>query len=110
MKTQPEIDAEIAALEACKKYVPRLTAFGEDNHQRLDQQIAELRGEIVADETTEEWNERPKREQQAILDVRAWKNDDEIVEPPSSDWDHFKPKPQTVCKTCRPKPHKTKTP
>ncbi len=109
MRTPEEIDTEIKALEACKAYIPRLTTFGEDNHAHVDTMIAELRGEIVEDETTDEWNERSEREQQAILDARAWKNEDEYTKPPSSGWDHFKPKPKAVCKTCRPKTTKTKT-
>ena len=46
MKTQKEIAAEIKALEACKTYIPKMTAFGDNNHHNLDLQIEELRDGI----------------------------------------------------------------
>ena len=87
-RTQKQIEAEIKALEACKKYIPRRTAFGDDNHHKLDLAIEELRDGI--DDTTDEWNDYSDDEQSAIMEARYWKEGDED-ESPSSGWDNYKP-------------------
>ena len=89
MKTQKEIDAEIKALEACKTYIPKMTAFGDNNHRNLDLQIEELRDGI--DDTAEEWDDFSQGEQSAILEARDWKAG-QMDETPSSGWDNWKPK------------------
>jgi hypothetical protein len=92
MPTPKEITAEIKALEECKGYIPHHTAFGEDNHAFVDTQIAVLRGEIDhEDDSTEEWEERPEREQNAIIEARDWLTGDSD-ESPSSGWANYKPK------------------
>lgn len=88
-KTQQQIESEIKALEACKTYIPRHTAFGDDNHKKLDLQIEELREGI--DDTDDEWNDYSDGEQSAIMEARYWKEGDED-ESLSSGWDDFKPK------------------
>lgn len=90
-RTQKEIDAEIKALEGCRKYIPRETAFGDDNFAKLDLAIDFLKGEIDIDETAEEWNERSDDEQSVLLEAQSWR-DGETDESPSSGWDNFKPK------------------
>lgn len=87
-RTQKQIEAEIKALEACKEYIPRRTAFGDDNHKNLDLQIEELRDGI--DDTADEWNDYSEGEQSAIMEARYWKEGDED-EAPSSGWDNYKP-------------------
>lgn len=89
MKNKAEIAAEIAALEACKTYIPHRTYFGEDNHARVDLQIEVLRGEI--DVTAEEFNDYSEEQQSEILAAHDWMNGDRD-ESPSSDWDSYKPK------------------
>lgn len=89
MKTQKEIDSEIKALEACKNYIPKRTAFGDDNYRNLDLQIEELRDGI--DDTADEWNDYSDSEQSAIIEARDWK-EGQIDESPSSSWDNYKPK------------------
>jgi len=88
-RTKTQIEAEIKALEACKTYIPRNTAFGDNNHRNLDLQIEELRDGI--DDTADEWNDYSEREQSAIMEARCWKEGDED-ESPSSGWDNYKPK------------------
>lgn len=87
-RTQKQIEAEIKALEACKTYIPRTTAFGDNNHRNLDLQIEELRDGI--DDTADEWNDYSEGEQSAIMEARYWKEGDED-ESPSSGWDNYKP-------------------
>lgn len=88
-RTQKEIDAEIKALEACKQYIPKVTAFGDDNHHRVDLQIEYLRGDI--DITADEFEEYSHDEQSTIMDADSWKTGDSN-ESPSSGWDSYKPK------------------
>lgn len=88
-RTQEEIEAEIKALEACKAYIPRETAFGDDNHRNVDLQIEELRDGI--DDTCAEWDDFSESEQSSIMEARYWKEGDED-ESPSSGWDSYKNK------------------
>lgn len=88
-RTKKQIQAEIKALEVCKTYIPRTTAFGDNNHRNLDLQIEELQYGI--DDTAEEWNDYSDSEQEAIMDARRWKEGDED-ESPSSGWEEYKPK------------------
>lgn len=88
-RTEQEIELEIKALEACKAYIPRTNAFGDNNHRKLDLQIEELRDGI--DDTADEWNDYSEGEQRAIMEARYWKEGDED-ESPSSGWDNYKPK------------------
>lgn len=88
-RSQEEITAEIAALEACKDYAPKRTFFGDDNHAKIDLQIEYLRGEI--DTTAEEWDEYTDDEQSVIMEAQGWEMGD-IKEAPSSGWDSYKKK------------------
>lgn len=88
--TPQQIEAEIAALQACKTYVPQTTAFGDDNHRNLRLQIEELREGF--DDTTDEWEDMSDSEKGAISDAKDWKDGYE-KDSPSSVWDSFKPKP-----------------
>jgi len=87
-RSQKQIADEIKALEACKTYIPRTTAFGDNNHRNVDLQIEELRDGI--DDTADEWNDYSEGEQSAIMEARCWKEGDED-ESPSSGWDNYKP-------------------
>lgn len=88
-RTQAEIDAEIAKLRACKRYVPRRTSFGDDNHKQIDLWIELLSGQL--DTTSGEFEELDMDTQCTTLDAEQWR-DGELDEPPSAGWDHFKPK------------------
>jgi hypothetical protein len=85
--TPDHIAAEIAALEDAKTYAPRRTAFGGDNHGKIDRQIEYLRGEI--DLSAPEWDDFSEDEQTAILEAQSWK-DGQSDESPSSGWDIYK--------------------
>lgn len=89
MRSQPEIDAEIAALEACKNYIPKRSYFGDDNIAKVDQHIDALRGEI--DITADEFNDFDEEEQSHIMQAIDWMNGD-TDEKPSEGWDMYKPK------------------
>jgi hypothetical protein len=88
-KTKQQVDAEIAALEACKAYAPKNSYFGDDNHRNIDLQIEALRGEI--DTTADEWNDFSTEEQSTIQSALDWQMGF-IKDSPSSGWDCFKPK------------------
>jgi hypothetical protein len=49
-KTEAEIDAEIAALEAIRPTVRHFTFFNDDNHAAIDAQLSVLRQRMTADE------------------------------------------------------------
>ena len=87
-KTPEEVNAEILALEECKKYAPKRTAFGDDNHRKIDLQIEALRGDIdtTADEFEEDFDDD---EQSAILEAIDWM-EGQIEEAPHAGWDAFK--------------------
>ena len=89
-KTKAEIAAEIARLEECKTFIPRLTMFEENNHEKIDHQIEYLRGHI--DTTADEWNELDESAQSAILEAQAWE-EGESDESPSEGWEMYRPKP-----------------
>ena len=88
-RTKKQIEAEIAALTACKTYIPHYTKFGDDNHRNVDLQIEELRDGI--DDTAGEWDEYNDNERDSIMEARNWKEGDSD-ESPSSGWDSYKPK------------------
>ena len=88
-RTKQEIESEIAALEACKKYIPKHTSFGENNHVQLDLQIEALKFGI--DTTCEEWWDFSERDRDAITQAQEWKEGN-IKEAPSSDWNLYNPK------------------
>lgn len=90
MRTKEQIEEEIKALEACKSYIPRRTAFGEDNHRNVDLQIEFLRGEIDISDN-DQWNEFSEREQSAILDAESWR-DEQSDEGLAAGWDDYKPR------------------
>ena len=87
-KTKSEIEAEVANLEACKAYIPKYSAFSEDNHAIVNLQIEELRFGI--DDTADEWDELSDMEKSAILEARDWK-EGQVEDAPSMGWGHFKP-------------------
>ena len=97
-RTDNEIAAEIKALEACKAYVPKRTAFGDDNHRNLDLQIEYLRGEI--DISADEWNDYSDDEQSTILEAQAWQ-EGQADESPSAGWDRYKPTPIAKAKRAK---------
>ena len=92
-RTPKQIAAEIQALKDCKSYVPKMSAFGDDNHRNIDLQIKALKEGV--DETSEEWRELSHSQQSAICEAINWKEGEED-ESPSSGWDYLKPKGKTL--------------
>lgn len=88
-RTQKEIDKEMNALEDAKSYAPKMTMFGENNHDKIDRQIEFLRGDIDID--APEFEEMDENEQASVLDAQAWLNGDSD-DAPSAGWDLFKKK------------------
>jgi len=87
MRTNEEIKTEIAALEACKSYAPSHTAFGDDNHAKIDIQLSFLRDEI--DEYEMDTDDYTDGERDAVMEAKQWRDSDSD-EAPSAGWDIFK--------------------
>lgn len=94
-KTQPEIDAEIKALELCKTYAPHRTMFGKDNHAAIDEQIGALANGIDDDDAYDKWGDEGREDfnqdtLDSVLEVIRWRDGDSD-EAPSTGWDSYKP-------------------
>lgn len=88
MRTNEEINTEIAALKEMKPRVRRATAFGDDNHAAIDAQIRALSERMDEDEIYEEWpveEDEECRDRDLARDAIAWMNG-ESDERPSADW------------------------
>ncbi len=89
-RTQTEIEAEIKALEGCKKYAPHYSVFGTNNWRNIDLQIELMEGDI--DTTAAEFEEEfDDDEQSVIMEAQYWMEGSSPTSP-SSGWDSFKPK------------------
>jgi hypothetical protein len=88
-RTETEVAAEIASLQACKAYVPHYSAFGDDNHDNIDHQIRYLSGELDINDDLS-WDDLLESCQAAVLEAQAWRDGDSD-EPPSAGWAHLKP-------------------
>ena len=92
IKDQSAVDAEVAALKALLKSgkVPHHTAFGDDNHARINTQIEVLDGGMGTDEIYDFWGEEGDEADEdllgAALDAQMWR-DGESDSQPSKDWD-----------------------
>lgn len=95
MKTRPNraaIEAEIVALDDCKKYVPRITKFGDNNHEAIDAAVSALADRLTVDMAYEIAGEgEPSNEDQAKIDAAMWLAG-EREQTLSSEWDDYKPK------------------
>lgn len=93
MKTKQEIADEIAALTACKKYVPSHSMFGESNHDKIDAQIRALTEGWDTDETEDTLQGEDAAQDcvNAAVEAVNWREGD-ANEIPSEGWAIFKPK------------------
>lgn len=104
MRTDKEIKTELAKLRAIKKYVPRRTAFGDDNHESIDFQIEVLEKKLSEDDVynrchREDEDDGRKEDDSllssntldAALSARRWLDADG-EESPSTGWADFAPK------------------
>lgn len=86
------IEAEIVALDECKKYVPRTTFFGDNNHDAIDAAVSALSDRLKIDLAYEMAGDgEPSNEDQARIDAAMWLAG-ERAETLSSEWDNYKPK------------------
>jgi len=85
------IEAEIVALDECKKYVPRMTKFGDNNHEAIDAAVSALSDRLSVDMAYEiAGDDEPSNEDQAKIDAALWLAG-ERAESLSSEWDSYKP-------------------
>lgn len=93
MRTDEEIQSEIALLQKLKPSVPKVTAFGDDNHNSIDAQIDVLTNkmsedriyEIYGDEEDLDFSEHTLN---SALDAFMWMTE-ENDESTSSEWEVF---------------------
>lgn len=96
MKTQEQIDQEIAALKTLKPTVRRCNAFGDDHHAAIDAQIEVLekklshdavydRYEPTGDDDIDGDEGRSESIMTAASDAHRWMHD-ESDDAPSEDW------------------------
>ena len=91
--TRVEIEAEIKALDDCKKYVPKFTKFGDNNHEAIDAGVSALADRMTVDLAYDCANEgEPSNEDQAKIDAALWMEGESTDGSPSSQWDTYKPK------------------
>lgn len=89
MKTNEQINAEMAALTAMKPTVRHHSAFGDDNHEAIEAQLSVLRERMDTDEIYDAWGDEDTDEfAQNVLDealaARDWMIGDEAA--PSEGW------------------------
>lgn len=88
--TSAQIEAEIAALDECKKYIPRTTKFGESNFDVIDAGVSALADRLSVDDAYDIAGEgEPSREDEARIEAAQWLAGD-ITETPSSQWASYK--------------------
>jgi hypothetical protein len=86
MRTEKQIESEIAKLEKLKRAVPPTTAFGDDNHASIEAQIQVLRDSMHDDEIWDAWPEEESdlHVRSAAQDAVEWR--DGKGEAPSEGW------------------------
>ena len=91
--TRTQIEAEIHALDECRKFIPKTNYLGENNHALLDVGISALADRLTVDMAYDMAgaNETSPADQTRI-NAALWMagQSDEV---PSQEWQHFKPKP-----------------
>lgn len=80
-RTKNEIDIQIAGLKAMKITLPRRSAFGDDNHAKIDAQISVLEGNkkpdyFYVDETSDEFQDGDNDVYSSAVDAEEWMNGD----------------------------------
>ena len=90
-----EIEQEIADLDNCKKYVPKFTKFGDNNHDAIDAGVSALADRMSVDMAYEcAGDGEPSNEDQAKIDAALWMAGERDDGPPSKDWAEYKAKPK----------------
>lgn len=87
-----EIDAEIVALDDCKKWVPKWTKFNDNNHEAIDAAVSALADRLTVDMAYERAGEgEPSNNDQSAIDAALWMAGDR-EQSLSADWLEMKPK------------------
>lgn len=88
MKTQEEIDEQIAALKEIRPKVKPYSFFGDDNLAKLDAQIKVLEEDMDPDEVWDEWPEEEKDMEirMAADETVAWRDGESDVDNLADDW------------------------
>jgi len=97
MRSQEEINAEIAKLKEMKPTVRHFTAFHDDNHEAIDAQIRVLEKGMTEDEIYDHWDraEADEHARSAALDAQQWRDGEERPDvedqdaTPSSGWEEL---------------------
>lgn len=84
--TEKQIEAEIAALDECKKFVPKFTKFGDNNHEAIDAAVSALADRLSVDLAYDMADEpEPSPIDEARIDAARWLTGERKVSP-SSEW------------------------
>jgi len=86
-KTDKQVKAEIEKLREMKPFVRQFTAFGDNNHDRIDCEIKALEDDMDDDATYDEWpdDEADADSRSSAQFAIAWRDGDE-AESPSENW------------------------
>jgi len=87
IKTQKEINTQIAALKEVRPKIKPYSFFGDDNLAKLDAQVRVLEEDLDEDDIWEEWPEDEEFDIRTAADnTVAWRNGDSDVENLADDW------------------------
>jgi hypothetical protein len=90
VRTQAEIDAEIAALAAIKPLVPSMNAFGESNRAAITAQQAVLTNQTSLAELANKYGNKLNGEMpyafQSAIHAASWLEGDTDIDAPSVSW------------------------
>lgn len=88
IKTQEEIDEQIAALKEIRPKVKPYSFFGDDNLAKLDAQIKVLEEDMDSDEVWDEWPEEEKDVEirMAADEAVVWRDSELDVDNLADDW------------------------
>jgi hypothetical protein len=90
MRTQNEIDTEIATLRNLKSRVPERTDFCEDSRSAIDAEISVLENRLSIDEILDaaEVGQFSEDQRDCAIEARIWL-DGGGFESPSECWEHY---------------------
>lgn len=77
MKTDQEIETEIAALKAIKPRVRKTSVFGDNHHDAIDAQIEVLTRRMSCDKIYNTFDRRTENILEQALNARRWLNGEE---------------------------------
>jgi len=86
-KSQKAVEKEIKALKEMKPFVRQFTAFGDNNHDKIDGQIKALEEMGDEEEADDEWVDEADNEiRMNACDAIRWKNGEDDGAQPSRNW------------------------